>query len=101
MDLRLDDNTSGVVETLHLGPDKSVLTVSQEAGGVMERCAAMRAAQPAFSKPPVFRQVAEVPVALVSILAARGLDIINDPAAMRKFLNDPAFAAFRTTSGRV
>ena len=100
MNLRLNDQNSGMVETLHLGPDRSVVTVNQEVDDVLARCAAMRAAQPAFSKPPTFRQVAEVPVALVRILAARGMDIINDPQAMKKFLNDPEFAAFRTTTGR-
>jgi hypothetical protein len=101
MCLRLDDQDTDVVETLHLGLDQTVITVSQEADDIMARCAAHRAAQPAFSKPPTFRLVADIPVALVTILAAQGMDIINDPEAMRKFLNDPAFAAFRTTTGRV
>ena len=33
--------------------------------------------------------------------AAQGLDILNDPEAMRKFLNDPDNRAFRTTLERV
>ena len=32
---------------------------------------------------------------------AQGLDILNDPDAMRHFLNDPANRAFRTTLERV
>jgi hypothetical protein len=100
VNLRIDD-TGDVAETLHLGPDRSVITVSQEAGEIMERCAALRAAQPAFSRPRVFRQVAEYPVALVALLAAQGLDIVNDPEARKKVLNAPEFAAFRTTSGKV
>jgi hypothetical protein len=100
VNLRLDQG-GGVAETLHLGPDRSVITVSQEAGEIMERCAALKAAQPAFSRPRVFRQVAEYPVALAALLAAQGLDIINDPEAMRKVLNDPALSAFRTTAGKV
>ena len=101
MRLRIDDQTGEVVETLHLEPDRAVITVSQEVDEILERCAAMRAEQPAFGKPPTFRQVAEFPAALAPILAAQGLDIINDPEALRKVLNDPEFAAFRTTTGRV
>jgi len=101
MKLRLDDQTGDVAETLHIEGGHSIITVSQEADEVMARCAALRAEQPAFAKPGTFRQVAEVPVALVAILAAKGMDIINDPCAMRKFLNDREFAAFRTTAGRV
>ena len=33
--------------------------------------------------------------------AAQGLDILNDPDAMRRFLNDPDNRAFRTTLERV
>ena len=90
-----------MVEILHLGADQSVITVSEEVDDVMALAAALRAAQPRHVQPPTFRQVAEFPVALVEILRAKGLDILNDPAAMKKVLNDPEFAAFRTTAGRV
>ena len=54
-----------------------------------------------FQKAPVFRRVASIPVAVVDIAAAQGLDILNDQGAMRKFLNDPDNRAFRTTLERV
>ena len=50
-----------------------------------------------FRLAPTFRKVASIPVAAVDIAKAQGLDILNDPDDMRKFLNDPANAAFRTT----
>lgn len=54
-----------------------------------------------FQKAPTFRRVASIPVAVVDIAAAQGLDILNNPEAMRKFLNDPDNRAFRTTLERV
>ena len=54
-----------------------------------------------FQKAPTFRKVASIPVTVVDIAAAQGLDILNDPEAMRKFLNDPDNRAFRTTLERV
>ena len=39
--------------------------------------------------------------AVADIAAAQGLDILNDPDAMRRFLNDPDNRAFRTTLERV
>jgi len=45
-----------------------------------------------------FRRVASIPVAAVDIAKAQGLDILNDPDDMRKFLNDPMNKAFRTTN---
>ena len=54
-----------------------------------------------FQKAPTFRKVASIPVAVVDIVAAQGLDILKDPDAMRKFLNDPDNRAFRTTLERV
>ncbi len=48
-----------------------------------------------FQKASTFRRVASIPVAVADIAAAQGLDILNDPEAMRKFLNDPDNRAFR------
>ncbi len=39
--------------------------------------------------------------AVADMAAAQGLDILNDPEAMRKFLNDPDNRAFRTTLEKV
>ena len=51
-----------------------------------------------FRLAPTFRKVASIPVAAVDIAKAQGLDILNDPDDMRKFLNDPMNKAFRTTN---
>ncbi len=58
---------------------------------------AQNAQQGAFQKAPTFRRVPSRPIAVVENAAAQGLDILNDPEAMRKFLNDPDNRAFRTT----
>ena len=54
-----------------------------------------------FRKAPTFRKAASIPLAVADIAAAQGLDILNDPEAMRKFLNDPDNRAFRTTLERM
>ena len=54
-----------------------------------------------FRKAPTFRRVASIPVAVIDIARAQGIDLLNDPDAMRRFLNDPDNLAFRTTLERV
>ena len=54
-----------------------------------------------FRIAPTFRRVASIPVAVVDIAKAQGLDLLNDPDAMRHFLNHPDNRAFRTTLERV
>lgn len=54
-----------------------------------------------FRIAPTFRKVASIPVAVVDIAKAQGLDILNDPEAMKRFLNDRDNMAFRTTTERV
>ena len=54
-----------------------------------------------FRLPPVFRKVASIPVAVVDIAKKYGLDIMNNPDDLRKFLNDAANKAFRTTNEHV
>ena len=54
-----------------------------------------------FRRAPVFRRVASIPVAAIDIAKAQGIDLLNDPAAMKRFLNDPDNRAFRTTLERV
>lgn len=104
LSLRLDDN-GGVVTALHFDPadQTTTVTLGQDVTDVMERCAAKRAAEEPLGmrRTATFREVAEIPCALVEILRVQGQDILNDPEALRRFLNDPAFAAFRTSRGRV
>lgn len=54
-----------------------------------------------FRKAPVFRKVASIPIAVFDIALAQGYDLLNDPDALRRFLNDPQNRAFRTTLERV
>lgn len=54
-----------------------------------------------FRIAPDFRKVASIPVTVVDIAAAQGLDILNNPDHLRHFLNHPDNRAFRTTLERV
>ena len=54
-----------------------------------------------FRKAPTFRKVASIPIAVFDIALAQGYDLMNDPAALKRFLNDPQNRAFRTTLERV
>ena len=54
-----------------------------------------------FRAAPVFRRVASIPVAVADIAKAQGLDILNDPDDMRRFLNHRDNIAFRTTTEQV
>jgi hypothetical protein len=97
----IDYRPGGVVEHLH---DGNVITVSQEVDAVIKHCQAQRAVNDrlrGFRKPKTYQQVAEIPLALVEVLKAQGIDVLNDPEAMRRVLNDSAFAAFRTCGGKV
>ena len=77
----------------------------QECEEVMRRCAAERAADAMRGnrKTPYMGQrcLAEIPVVLVDKLRGMGMDIMNDKEALRRFLNDPQWAAFRCSSGKV
>ena len=82
--------------------EEGVLSRLQDVTEIIRQNKAEQNAQKCgFQKAPVFRKVASIPVAVVDIAAAQGLDILNDPEAMRKFLNDPDNRAFRTTLERV
>lgn len=54
-----------------------------------------------FRVAPTFRKVASIPVAVADIAKSQGLDILNDPDDMRRFLNHRDNLAFRTTTERV
>ena len=54
-----------------------------------------------FRKAPVFRKVASIPIAVFDIALAQGYDLLNDPDALKRFLNDPQNRAFRTTLEKV
>ena len=54
-----------------------------------------------FRKAPVFRKVASIPIAVFDIALHQGYDLLNDPDALKRFLNDPQNRAFRTTLEKV
>jgi len=45
--------------------------------------------------------VASIPVAVIDIAKAQGIDLLNDEKALRAFLNDSANRMFRTTLEKV
>ena len=76
----------------------------QEVGGILRLNSALRAESGrkcGFRPAPVFRRVASIPLAVVDIAKAQGLDLLRDPEALRRFLNDRCNSAFRTTEERV
>ena len=82
--------------------EDGIISRSQDVTEIIRQNRAEQNAQKCgFQKAPTFRKVDSIPVAVVDIAAAQGLDILNDPDAMRKFLNDPDNRAFRTTLERV
>ena len=54
-----------------------------------------------FRKAPVFRKVASIPIAVFDIALHQGYDLLNDPDALKRFLNAPQNRAFRTTLEKV
>ena len=96
---RLLDSHDGVSDFL---TEDGILSRSQDVTEIIRQNRAEQNVQKCGFRPaPTFRKVASIPVAVVDIAMAQGLDILNDPEAMRHFLNDPANRAFRTTLERV
>lgn len=98
--LILEAREDGVVDRLHAD---GTLSREQDVTAILRANTASRNEDclKGFRLAPTFRRVASIPVAVVDIAAAQGLDILNDPEAMRAFLNDPENRAFRTTLERV
>ena len=96
----LEAREDGVIDRIH---DGGLLSREQDVTEILRMNHFQRGEDrlQGFRFAPAFRQVARIPVAAVDIAAAQGLDIINDPDDMRRFLNDPENAAFRTTMERV
>lgn len=96
----LEARDDGVIDRIH---DGGLLSREQDVTEILRMNHFQRGEDrlQGFRFAPTFRQVARIPVAAVDIAAAQGLDILNDPDDMRRFLNDPENAAFRTTMERV
>ena len=96
----LEAREDGVIDRIH---DGGLLSREQDVTEILRMNHFQRGEDrlQGFRFAPTFRQVARIPVSAVDIAAAQGLDILNDPDDMRRFLNDPENAAFRTTMERV
>ena len=96
----LEAREDGVIDRIH---DGGLLSREQDVTEILRMNHFQRGEDrmQGFRFAPTFRQVARIPVAAVDIAAAQGLDILNAPDDMRRFLNDPEHAAFRTTMERV
>lgn len=96
----LEAREDGIIDRIH---DGGLLSREQDVTEILRMNHFQRGEDrmQGFRFAPTFRQVARIPVAAVDIAAAQGLDILNDPDDMRRFLNDPGNAAFRTTMERV
>ena len=95
----LEAREDGVIDRIH---DGGLLSREQDVTEILRMNHFQRGEDrmQGFRFAPTFRQVARIPVAAVDIAAAQGLDILNDPDDMRRFLNDPENAAFRPTMER-
>lgn len=92
------DAYDGVVDIVH---EDGSLSRKQEVTGILEENLALRNESDRFKGfrfAPSFRKVASIPVAAVDIAKAQGLDILNDPDDLKRFLNDSNNKAFRTTN---
>lgn len=97
----LDARTDGVTDFID---DNGNISRSQDVTDILAINSAERLEADKFKGfrlAPTFRKVASIPVAVVDIAKAQGLDILNDPDALRKFLNDADNRAFRTTTETV
>lgn len=94
------DSVEGVTDFI---TDDGIMSRSQDVTDIIEaNKRAMNAVHRCgFKKPEVFRRVASIPRAVIDIAAAQGIDLLGDPDALRKFLNDRDNLAWRTTTERV
>jgi hypothetical protein len=76
-------------------PDRMVLVTEQDVTGIVDYCAA-KAHEPASKD---MKHVAEIPLAVVERMMQEGS--WNDPAAIKRWLNNPDNRAFRVWQGQV
>jgi hypothetical protein len=93
------DHRGGILSEVHIGADgiadQHAYVTTQDCDPVLRRVRAMRE----MKHDDEFRPVAEIPLSIVGQLMREGR--WNDPAAMKRWLNDPDNAAFRVHGGRV
>ena len=108
MALDLGQGARGTAFDVHGGvvdyvSDSGVISCAQDVTDIIEanKQEQMEDRFRGFRKAPVFRKVASIPIAVFDIALAQGYDLLNDPEALRRFLNDPQNRAFRTTLEKV
>ena len=97
----IEHRPDGITEVLH---DDNVIAINQPIDDILRHCKDERSINDqmrGFRKPKEWHHVAEIPLALIEILYAQGIDILNNADDMKRFLNDPQNAAFRTSTGTV
>lgn len=96
-------HSGDIVTKATVDGDRVFMQDMQDCGDLLAKCAEERAQDVlrGHRKTETFRCVAELPLVLVQELKSRGMDILADKEALKRVLNDPAFAAFRTSVGRV
>ena len=98
---RIDSRGDGVADFMD---SEGRICRVQDVGGIVRLNSALRnesTRRCGFRPAPVFRRVASIPLAVVDIAKAQGLDLLRDPDALRRFLNSRENTAFRTTEERV
>jgi hypothetical protein len=75
--------------------DRMVLVTEQDVTGIVDYCAE----QAHMPGPKDMKHVAEIPLAVVERMMQEGS--WNDPAAIKRWLNNPDNQAFRIWKGRV
>jgi hypothetical protein len=96
----LEVRTDGVADFCD---EEGNISIMQDVSSILAACHYQQGEDrfKGFRFAPTFRKVASIPVAVVDIAKAQGIDLLNDEAAMRQFLNDPDNRAFRTSLERV
>jgi len=95
------DPETGTTKWWHYDADKDEATIETEfqIGDLIEQNKAQFNSTDERAKWGEWSRVASIPMALFHRLKQQG--IIDDPAAMKRWLNDPDNRLFRTRPGRV
>jgi hypothetical protein len=95
------DPTTGSTKWWHYDADRDEATIETvfEVGDIVEQNKAQYAATDERTRWGEWSKVASIPMPLFYRLKKDG--IIDDPAAMKRWLNDPDNRFFRTRPGRV
>lgn len=92
------DHRGGILKTIHTDehdPDRMVEVMTQDLSPIIEGVKELREA----TYDPEFRPVGVIPDFVVEKMMRDGS--WNDPAAVKRWLNDPQNECFRITKGRV